>query len=531
MGSNLRRLLPRLLVLVALLYAAPAARAQDVYKDEALGFELRPPKGWKQIPNRPDETYLVLKYQAPDVDRALDEKTGALFEHRPEMMAIAFLEGDDVPEQKTPQGTTYRDVQEYLKDNYEHGFFVEDEQTNKHKGTPVTIQSIKIEAGIGVLERYITAWTFDVEVGRVTVTYEAISDAMKEHRGEIDKLMKSFKPIKRTEEIVLGRTTDDFLSSEDLEELTPKERKEKKLEAQRAEWLAMVAGLPDGWESEEIDGVPVVTHASKKYTKGVVEQVNAVYAWLEDNFSEVGKGEFARKPIVRICDSFEEERAFLDGSGRALMYGTHLVTHDPTKSGILTSDFIASRALGVWFQERDAELWFGMPAWLREGLERVLGSAVVKRGKLDFRPHQIELMLKGDKPDEDELIRMQELFLITAEEVNEAAKQDNFKPYFQCITTTRFFVDSGGKKYKSVLADYLVNLRRALDEYEAENEDKLKDRKRPENEEEEAAMQEELESLIRNRSRELQERAMELTFGGWDDGDWQSLQRAYGRTL
>jgi hypothetical protein len=241
---------------------------------------------------RTDEAFLVAKYQAPKVERALDPTTGVMFEKTPEVQVVVFLDPDleDVPKQETSDGDTYKTLQDYLKDNYEEGFFVEEEERQDHKGTPVTVQSIKVEGGVATLETRIVAWIYECEVGDVAVYYEVIQDAYKEHRGDIDKLMRSFKPIARTGDIRLGGGKGGFVSSSELKDLTPEERKEKKIEAQRAEFEAMVAALPADWEHYELDGVQVVTHADKKFTKEVVEQVNAVYDWLDATFPGVGRG-------------------------------------------------------------------------------------------------------------------------------------------------------------------------------------------------------------------------------------------------
>lgn len=527
---GLFRVLSPLLALAGLTLATPA---QGLHKEEALGFEFRPPRGWKQIPIRPDESFMVAKYRSDDVERAVDPKTGKQLTHVPEVWVVALLDSkvDGVPEQETRGGTRYKDFQDFLQANYPHGFFVEEESSSDHRGVPVTEFSIRVEADIDVLERRIVARVYDVEVGQIALSYEVIEDAYREHRSDIDRMLKSFNAIPRSGTIQLGVRDSTFLSSSELEEMTPAERKEKKIEAQRAEWENMVAALPEGWDSGEFEGVLVVTHADKKFTRAVAEHVNAVYGWLEDAFPDVGSGEYARRPIVRICDSQEEERAFRDGSGTYWVYGTHLVTHEARRDESWEWEYIGARALEIWFRERDPELYATLPSWLAVGLREVTSSATSKRGKLEFGMGDREKMMRGDLPKADELMDLQELFALTTEELNEFGERDNWKPWFQCVAATRFFVDSGGKRYQVMLADYLKNLRAALDSFEEQDKEAMKDRKRPENEEEEAALRKEIEDLIKRRERELIDQATEATFGEWDRGDWLSLQRAFSRSM
>jgi hypothetical protein len=172
-----------------------------------------------------------------------------------------------------------------------------------------------------------------------------------------------------------------------------------------------------------------------------------------------------------------------------------------------------------------------LPAWIRFGLQAILEAATVKRGKLDFGPTKAEQYLRLEMPKADELMELQQLFALDSEQIDRQVEQEDYKALLQCITATRFFADSGGKKYQALLTEYLDNLRQALDEFDEKQVDAWKGRKAPENEEEEAAMRKEIESAIKSREKELLERAAELTFGQWDRSDWHTLQRAYGRSL
>jgi hypothetical protein len=128
-------------------------------------------------------------------------------------------------------------------------------------------------------------------------------------------------------------------------------------------------------------------------------------------------------------------------------------------------------------------------------------------------------------------MELQELFALDSDQLEREVEREDYKSLFQCITATRFFADTGGKKYQALLTEYLGNLRQALDEFDEKQQEAWKDRKAPENEEEEAAMRQEIENAIKSREKELLERAAELTFGQWDRSDWHTLQRAYGRSL
>src|SRR5262245_58508068 len=79
--------------LAALLVLLPCAAApQGVHKDERLGFKLKVPRGWQEIPLRSEERWIVGRYRAPKAETTVDPTSGATLEHNPELQIIAFLD-------------------------------------------------------------------------------------------------------------------------------------------------------------------------------------------------------------------------------------------------------------------------------------------------------------------------------------------------------------------------------------------------------------------------------------------------------
>lgn len=517
---------------LALLLLATGNLAQGAHKDERLGFEVRTPRKWKQIPIRPDESWIVGKYQAAKAERSQDPETGLQLSHTPELLIVAFLDPDeeDAPKQETRGGNVYNDYQDFLRANYSQGFFIAGEKQITHKGLEVTVLDIEVSGEARISAKRITTWLYSVEIGTIAVAYEVMQASYKDHRSSIDKVMKSFKVIPRTKRIKLGVRDGSFLSSVELDKLTPADRREHKIEAQRLEWENMAQAMPKGWDAMEIDEVFVITHAGKKYTKDVVNHVNNLRTWLDGALPSVGPDEHARPPLVRICKDEAEEKAFREGSGTYSVRGTHLVTHEGSRAATWEWEYVGSRTLMVWFQERDAELYTALPRWLAVGLNEVARSAVSKRSKLDFRVGDTEKMFREDLPKASEMMSLSQLFSLSREEFNAHGKRKDWKPWFQAVAATRFFVNSNSKKNREILDSYLVNLRKALDEFEAKDreEEKLV---APTNEEEENAYFEARLKLIEKRERALLDRAFELTFGSWDKGKWMKLQRTFGRAL
>ncbi len=539
MSVSVQQVVLRGLVVIA---CAAGAAAQDSHKDERLGFQLRIPRGWTQIPVRTDEPWIVGKYRSPKAEHALDPTTGNTLEHHPELIIIALLDAtalkpvteegasEDEDEEQAAFAKTYRDYKEYMRDNYTHGHFIEKEETASHGGLSVTRLEIKAERDLNFAEKRIVTWIYDTEVADVAVQIEVMADSYKKLQSTINDSLKSFKVIPRTEELLVPAPEAGFLSSIELAKLTPAERKQKKIEAQRREWERMIRDLPKGWTASEIDGVYVLNHADDKFAKKVVEQIRAILAWLNETFPEVGPYEYARPPIVRICKDADEESAFRKGSGTYSVAGTHLVTHKGTRAESWEWEYIGSRTLQIWLLERDPKLWAVLPRWLRVGLDELLSSAKLQSGKLVFEMGDLERSVREELPrDEDESMSVRRLLSLSREEFDSFGEQEDWRTWCQAVAMTRYFVGARSKKTRELLASYLSNLRLIQDELESQEGDQ--EEKVPRNEEEEERFFKQREEWVKAWERKILDQTLERTFSGWSPGDWADLNRDFRRSL
>jgi len=535
-----------LLPALAVLACGAGGFAQDLHKDERIGFQVRVPRGWKQIPLRSDEAWIVGKYRAPKPELTVDPASGRTLEHYPELLIVALLdrapeepaagegEGEtkgEEEEDEAPVAKTYRDYKEYMQENYSHGHFVEKEETGTQGGLTVTRLEIKAERDIDFAEKRIVTWVYETEIADVAVHLEVMAESLKKFQSVINDTLKSFKPIPRTKSIE-APLPNAFLSSIGLAKLTPAERKEKKIEAQRAEWERMSADLPDGWTASEIDGIYVLNHADERYARKVVEHIRAIYAWLEETFPEIGAHEYARTPFVRICKDQDEESAFRRGSGTYWVDGTQLVTHKGSRADSWEWEYIGGRTLQIWFLERDPELWGALPSWLSIGLDEVLSAAKLQTGKLEFGKGDRERLVRDYllKGDEDS-ISVRALLAFSEKEFSARAESSDWTTWCQAVSLTRYFVGARTKKTRELLVSYLANLRLVLGELEAQEEQDEAAKKVPENEEEEEKLFKEREEWLESRERTILDRTIDLTFPGWSAGDWRGLDREFRRSL
>src|SRR5687767_7426232 len=76
--------------LVLAVASGPPATAQEVHQDTRLGFKLRPPKDFSQVPLKPDEEWIAARWISDKAYFQTDKTDGWTRDHKPELFVIAF---------------------------------------------------------------------------------------------------------------------------------------------------------------------------------------------------------------------------------------------------------------------------------------------------------------------------------------------------------------------------------------------------------------------------------------------------------
>jgi len=520
-------------LLLAAVSSAPVASAQKgTHSDARIGFSLKPPKGWSEVPVPSQEDWIVAQYQSPKEDQIYDKELGQSWRHVQRMLAISFL--DDVMNQpdvekdaetgKTawvkPEFESYEKwVERYLKTTYGTGFFKADEGEDELKGVPYRWMEIEA-SGVGKPTLRLLTWLFRLDVGELAVQLECFDAEFKDNKKAFEKVMKSFKTIERTQPLEVAEAS--FVSISSMRALSPVERKVIREEQESQEWAAMSASLPDGWTAKSVDGVNVVNHTDDRYAKKVVERVKATQKWLEESFATVGPGEYTRIPIVRICESRDEVNVFFSGTGSSA--GTAVTTYKDTTAGAMsgTLAYVSQRTMQLWFMDRDYDIWINMPAWLRVGLDQVVGTSSVKRKSLEFDADWWEQVLKDylRNRGEQEPLPPRKLMTMRAREFAE----ENIKVDYDAMRLVRLLATTRSKKYQQVMTDYLANLKAVVEEIREEDKKKGNELKKPTNEEEEEAYIEAQKERAKERESRILEEAFSRTFAEWSSSDWADFE-------
>lgn len=543
---------------------APALGAGGYHVDKRFGYKFKAPKEWSQIAVKTDEAWLTTKYLSDKKYFYTDELTKYTTDHTPELLCIAFIHENmnkksrEVDE-KTEDGVStttitfnnpYKNYEDFLDRTYSGGgFFIDEKKKSKVGDVEVTQYVIKVEKLSRNGPKRIVTWIYHAPDIDFAVQIEVLEDAYPKLKKILKRTFGSFKLVERTEGKLptSGKTNDGMtITIRDMEKGTPKERRTKRVESEEQLHRRAVERLPEEWEDMKTKGLLVLSHTDKKYAKRVGEHCAAMLKWFDKTFPYIGKTEYVRAPIIRVCKDQEENGAFSRGvnSGGGWWMGTggEIVTNKG-QSGFtgFEIDNVNRRLFGYWFQERDRDLSSALPEWLGNGLFQYVEGGRAKGSKIDFRVDrysQTEARLavgKGTATSPRDLIRM------TRDEFSTSAGgSQNGETYWSRRTESamlvRFLISKDSKRCKQakgLLEEYLSTLNAIINEQDEDDNKTFKDEEEaePETEEEEEERAKARANRWRQQEKQLMESVFDRVFADWSDSDWKSFESAYFKYL
>lgn len=533
-----------LAALCALAWSALPASADGVFTSKKHGFQVKPPSGWSQIPLKVEEKWICAKWQS---DREYDGKEG--FRHTPLLRVILFDKaktGQTASEGGEPvkveEGGSisldapYLDYKDYLKRNYsEGGFFVSAEQEGKSGGTPVTMIEVKVEKLAYGGKKHLMAWVFHADFGDLAIEGDALEERFEKLKAIYVPVFRSFKVIPRDPTAQGGEEIDTGAKIEvGKKDETPEEKKKRRMEAQEKVFKKAIADLPKDWSSKRTTHFLVLNHGNPKFMEKVIAHAEAVRAWLDQRFGDIGEG-YVQDGIVRICKDSNEESAYHKSSGDAYSSETREVVlsggTDFSKDWEFSS--LGQAILRQYFHDKNDMLYSSMPPWLEGGLSQYVGSAKLKGKALDFAPSQGELEGLRDGKRASQLLPVKDLLAMSSKELWEGEKWRALNA--ECASVVRYLMGAGARqpKTKTLIRDYIASLLEVLDEQdkEAEAERAKGSGGAPKTEEEE---EEEFRKKRKDnwsaKEKDLLRKVFERSFEGWTDADWGGLQAQWEKS-
>lgn len=531
-----------LMLTLGLLVGGATAAPGAYHQDDRLGYKIRVPRDWETVPIQVDEQWIVAKFLSDKADYYTDPE-GWTFDHKPIMTSIAFVteivEGSGIEKSESDEGALfieiknpYKDYPDYLRRTYSGGgWYVSDEEEDDVKGVKVTKMEIKVEKLTMTGPRRIVTWVYHLEGVDVAVQFEMIEDSYDDHKREVFACLKSFREVPRTTGSLAPVTTGDGIGRfVDESKMSPDEREAHRQEIERVHHEKAKEGLPEGWTAKEMGPFLVINHVDDKYAKKVVAHAEAVWKWLDKTFPYIGEDEYVPRPIIRICKNRDEESAFRSGDWFGM--GIEIVTHKDVGAGALSYEFewVNKRILSIWFNYHDRDLFSALPHWLDSSLSQVLGTARASRSSLEFQEDDWERERLREAVRGESLTPPRTLMTLGASDFYEGEHRST-----ESAALLRFFLTgaaSRNRRTKTVLEDYIKNLRAVITEIQEERASRTPEEyQAPETEEEEEERYRAQRQAWKDRESELLTQVFERTFGEWDDRDWATFDKVYYKSL
>jgi len=540
-----------LITLVALsaLIAGLPAQGSKAYKSKKHGFSLQPPMGFRQIPIKSGEKWILAKWQSkrPYFFSTLE---GFTSEHKPMLRVLSFPKGLKRVETETRGSTTvktlkerYRDYRDYLKRHHRGGgWFISKEKELTIKGVKATYMEVNIDK-LSRTPKFYLVCVYHQDDRDLAVEI----DVLKKHYPKMKAgYIRGLKSMKLFEAEVSAK---DHNTRDDAPTVTTGEIKDwsKHLRDKRAAWKRKALeeaakDLPPGWKKINTKNFLVLTHSSPRYTKHIIDFAKSMRKWLDKNFGKVGTGRIS-KSIIRICADSDEAMAYLQGSGSSFFSSSsgELVCSGGGQLSYDTSR-VAHGIAVQYFTEKNPNLWQGLPDWMNQGLGNYISSAQLSKSKgFRFQPDtdarlRCRTMLKNKTfPDLQELLAK-----VPPPFGSDEAAWDKRRDYdAACVMFVRFLLEGPGKKGKSkqLLQNYLTKAVEILDQAD-EDDFKIsitskgsKQATTEEEEEEQWRKRREGSTDFSTQFSELEQRLLKTchdhAFSGWGDKDWKKLGSAF----
>lgn len=547
--------LPAVLV-SALVAGLPAQVSHGVYRNDLLGFTIKVPAKWDQIPLKVDEHWIAAKFLS---NKAYPTKgSGWAFDHKPFMKIVVFTE--DAKKIKVPKAEAlesgsifistgavpYQSYQDYLKRNMS-GFFFNEEEEQTVAGIPCMQYEVKLHKSEYIKTRLIT-WVFKRDDMDVAVEFEVLEDRYDKLARLCRNSLKTFRFVEPEQPVLvdtsLVKDVGKKLSSElwtkfrdEWRELpvTERHQRRKTIETNRMEEVK--ARSTAGWDISRSEHFLVVSSTDSKYAKQVTQAAEAFRSWCNDQFGDLSD-EYVRHGVLRICKNFDEYGAYsFKGSRETSAFSwdddREVVTYQDTYHGTSGRDMgiVFSQILGSYINDKDPLLYRYLPAWLDWGLRRYVANAHAKGRKIEFKASDWEREEIRESVRADKIYDLKTLMTLDDDRYWKMYKQDTNLDS-QLAQLVRYLMGPGNRQ--KLTKNFLTRYMEAVIEV---GEELRKAEKKGSGATAEAETEQEEEAQAKARQKRWKEERgvifekLNSKMCDWNDKQWSSLQKSYERFI
>lgn len=499
------------LAFFCVLAAVPAAaqRTGETVKDEVHGITFKVPKDWISIPLDPTEVLTIHKYQAdrPDTARKVRFNSTASLE----VMFFATPEepGEGAKDDKTAAGSDIDKLKAYRKSQFRNygeyaakvfkDFEASKPQKKKVKGIPVTYHEmvgVIATSGNNTVEAHVKSAVFHVEEGEFVMQFSCLEDHYKKrHKSDMDASIRTFKRIERK-----GPAMDETA----LSQLTANERYIQE----------QIDKLSKGWYHfwSKNKKYVIFSNADKKFAKEIEKHLEGIRECYEDLFP--GEPRLDWIPIVRVCRTKDEYHGYGGPSGSAGYWS------DMTKEFVFYDDVARGSVRTTFTLKHEAfhhfiHFYLGSRpmTWFDEGCADYFAGGEFMGKRIKIKPNQMRRGVIQSAIVNKSYVPIKKLVYMT--------KQEYYAQSGLCYPQGWSFVyfllegrKNGAKvkkEWEKIPRTYLEHFKTAFAELEKKHPDMVA----PENE------------VNYQLSAQANAIALEKTFEGWTDEDWQELEDAW----
>ncbi|MAG58108.1 MAG: hypothetical protein CMJ83_17620 [Planctomycetes bacterium] len=540
-----------LTTIVALLVITTTATAQK-YTSKKDGFSITVPSGFREIPIRTGEKWILAKWQSKR-PYYWNDLQGFSREHRPMMRVLSFphdvkyvkSEGTGKSEVKTLE-FPYRNYKDYLKRHHQGGgWFISKEQTLKIKGKEVTYLEVNV-AKMANMPKFTLVCIYELEHRDIAVEVGVLKNQIGKLKGRFQRSLKSVKTFKPDGSAApsQGKAEAPGLivmgSGEDFDE-----KYQERIKAWKNRVLKEAASnLPKGWKKIDTKQFLVITHARPKSTKRFIDLAKAMRKWLDKNFKDIGTGQVS-KSVIRICADTDEEMAYRSGSNDNFSWDSGEVICSAGSSFMGYEVSYLARALTQqYMSDKNPALWRALPWWINTGLGSYVGKARVSKIKgFTFDPDPYDITRARKLIADKFVFSIQDLMTQSPEELMKGreSQENGFADHATlCNLFVRYLLEGPGKKGKTkgLMVKAMTEAVEVLDGLdkdswktvlktkeamtESEEEEQWKKRKERANEWSKASAE---------RRKEFYAGIHEVLFERWTEKDWAKLDKSFKRYM
>lgn len=374
------RTLPRALGLVLALSAlALPLAAQKGIAEPRAGLEVKPPKGWVELPGHVDRGATLRLFSATRSLVAKDDN-----KHTPVMRVMFFPSGGDASKDVVdglPRTTPFRGLEDFAT----RGFGAKD--LKKEAGKAGALECTRMtgtNAG-----RTLHGAAFAVDGGEAALCFEVLSGSFDKMQKDFEASINAVASVARVGEAhpLPPWASDAQWATKDLQTR----------QATRKPWIEAVVAAASkdvgtSFKASKSKYWTVLSAADAGFTKKAVAAAEVMRAWWTTKTPDLAKD--PQPAVLRIFASMDQYNAYLTTVTETREYDRDRrelhVAVDPDNGGSSGYGMLFRAVTWHLFDDVDDGILPAMPRWFDNGLWEFLRSSQCDGKKVDFSASEVE---------------------------------------------------------------------------------------------------------------------------------------------